>query len=493
MLAVTSSCLGMGCCNGSKARQAAYRDDNGWRDEVESPRGVEVNEFLDTVMPKGALEANGHNKVEEFFISPAASLCPQHLEAVQEGDEATTGGTKPVPTPRETSRELATRDVSRESRESFHTCVSHESALLRIKSTPLPQLQDDATSTGSPLSRQHHIQVKSVTCPLPATGQLSEPMGVSHSGSIGLVDGGPCVVGMPSLLSQNGGAGLKSQGLGGGRTSRSLGLSRISNLRRSSMRRGQSDSAVLTKKRNSSSGPTVNRKKGNPNMPSDYSWLCELLRMIIGNQAGGAGSMDRNNPQALKATPLFVVLGACPSSFAPMQAVLYSAVGDSSVEFWWTKPRKNAPESLERLTLDKWSKGPYKNDPGRSKGIYKPLADLFVHTSKKEDQLFKFGLERSIAGGSCTRAFIEDPRVAPPGRYYLYLVWQEEWTQNPLASSKFIKGKIAYQRDPEQGVAAVIFLREYCITNGKLELSDLEEHAGDLLPGVALKELGTLK
>ena len=37
---------------------------------------------------------------------------------------------------------------------------------------------------------------------------------------------------------------------------------------------------------------------------------------------------------------------------------------------------------------------------------------------------------------------------APTPTRCRYLIWQEDWTSNPFARSKFIKGKIAYQRDP---------------------------------------------
>jgi len=386
--------------------------------------------------------------------------------------------------------------------DSFHTCISHESALLRCTNSaqspgPLQEKIDDenASTTSTqirsvrevPMRQLPPIERKSLSCQLPLAGSATS------ADSSFAVSNSMAMVKKESMHSQSA-AGQ------GSRTSRTFGR-RISQIRHS-LRKSPTDPGQVSRnsKRHSQNGYAHNgqsspsKKKGNQNMPHDYGWLTELLVMICDNQAGGIGSMDRNSKDALRATPLFVVCGACPSTWAPMQAVLYSAIGqgESSVDFWWTKPRKNAPEILERLTLDRWAKGPYKNDPGRSKSIYKPLADLFTHASKKDDQLFKFGMEAASPGGSCTRAFIEDPRTAPPGRYYLYLVWQEEWTQNPLASNKFIKGKIAYQREPERGVAAVIFLREYCITNGKLQLSEVEEPASEVLPGASLKEIGTL-
>lgn len=241
---------------------------------------------------------------------------------------------------------------------------------------------------------------------------------------------------------------------------------------------------------------------GNKNMPSEYSWLSELLEMIVKNETFGVGSLDRSNTHAQSTSPLFVVCGACPSSFAPMQAILYSAVGKGteSIDFWWIKPVKGHPELFEQMTLSRWAKGPHKNDPGRSKPIYKPLGDLFIgNGNTKVQQDYRFGIEYSAPSQECStplqRAFIEDPRGSPPARYYLYFVWQEEWTSNPLASNKFIKGKIAYQREPHRGLEAVIFLREYCILNGRMELAEADEPTppGTILPNTALKELGALK
>jgi len=239
--------------------------------------------------------------------------------------------------------------------------------------------------------------------------------------------------------------------------------------------------------------PGYYKDRQNPNMPGEYSWVVELLEMIVKNETSGVGSLDRSSPHAQATSPLFVVCGACPSSFAPMQAVLYSAVGPGgAIDFWWTKPVKGDPSSLERGSLDRWGKGPLKNDPGRSKAIYKPLGDLFSGHGDKAKQEYCFGLE-PVAGTQ--RAFIEDPRRLPPARYYLYFVWQEEWTSNPFSSDKFIKGKIAYQREPLRGLHASVFLREYCIQNGKMSLADVEEAVppNTILPNSACKELGALK
>jgi hypothetical protein len=241
----------------------------------------------------------------------------------------------------------------------------------------------------------------------------------------------------------------------------------------------------------------LRRKYQNQNMPTDYGWMSELLELILKNETAGIGSLDGSTRNAQVTSPLFVVCGACPSSWAPMQAVLFSAVGSgvSNIDFWWIKPVKGQTNLLEKNTLHRCSKGPHKNDPGRSKPIYKPIGDLFVgNGNSKVKQDFQFGMEMIL---STQRAFIEDPRGSgnPPPRYYIYLVWQEEWTQNLLSSNKFIKGKIAYQRDPLRGLEALIFLREYCISNGKMDLADHEEPMprNTVLPSAVLKDLCLLK
>ena len=92
-------------------------------------------------------------------------------------------------------------------------------------------------------------------------------------------------------------------------------------------------------------------------------------------------------------TPLFVVAGACPSSFAGVQAVMYAAMqpaaaagaaaavgspgapaagGSGSapeVDFWWVKPRADARRQLDKGTLPRNVSGPHKNTPGGSAAV----------------------------------------------------------------------------------------------------------------------------
>lgn len=494
------------------------RKKNLWKENGNGHATDFTAEFQDVGPGSPNLGVHSYNGLD--MSDPTASWIsatgnPRILESVDEEDDSSNSQLRPV------LQRVPSGD-------SFHTCISHESVLQRSINGTQSHNRERSDEELSTTSTAFRSGLTSLREPCLAARQIAPTASQSmqprpYSG--GYETGSTSIGKRPSLTShQDGGTqsvvsafmGTGSQSMNKPLQSEELGRSqrlgqrikRISHLRRSMRGKpGETKPAetesipIKTVRRISLNGHSNGckeakdsppKKRGNPNMPHDYAWVTELLEMICSNQAGCVGSVDRNNPAALKATPLFVVCGACPSGWAPMQAVLYSAIGDNGVDFWWTKPRKQAPDLLERLTLDRWSKGPYKNDPGRSKGIYKPLADLFTADKcGKEDQQFKFGLEP--ANGSCRRAFIEDPRKQPPGRYYLYFVWQEEWTQNPLASNKFIKGKIAYQREPERGLSAVMFLREYCITNGKLELSEVEELASEVLPGATLKELGTLK
>lgn len=412
--------------------------------------------------------------------------------------------------------------------ESFHTCISQETALRKMiqESAPPPpskprqktaHFADGAPPGASPGARSAETPHTLSTIDSSLSGRSDiDHTGSAECGAAGAVptirsapaglaeivmlpeDAGERSATASSTMGRPGpsvarrtsgfGAIRKSMTSGWGSSSRGL-AGRMS--RRVSTKDGSS--FEQTKSRRAS---FVKRVGGqNPNMPAEFLWLKELFEMIIKNETFGVGSLDRSSPHAQATSPVFIVFGSCPSSFAPMQAIMYSAVGKGSeaIDFWWVKPVKNHPEMFERSHLDRWVKGPNKNDPGRSKSIYKPLGDLFVGASSKVKQEFHFGME-FIAGTQ--RAFIEDPRHKPPSRYYLYFVWQEEWTTTPWASNKFLKGKIAYQREPHRGLEALTFLREFCVMNDKMELADVEEPTtpNTVLPlGNSLKELGALK
>jgi hypothetical protein len=68
----------------------------------------------------------------------------------------------------------------------------------------------------------------------------------------------------------------------------------------------------------------------NRNTPSHYGWVRELLEQIARCEPPPVQDADVVGAYG---DPLFVVLGACPSMFAGMQAVMYSAMASSSSRY----------------------------------------------------------------------------------------------------------------------------------------------------------------
>ena len=62
---------------------------------------------------------------------------------------------------------------------------------------------------------------------------------------------------------------------------------------------------------------------------------------------------------------------------------------------------------------------------------------------------------------------------------WIYFIWQEEWSTSLLSTKKFLKGKIVYQRDPEE---PAFYVRQYEIKGEELRIGELEE--GPFGPGV---------
>merc|ERR1712137_1088782 len=146
-------------------------------------------------------------------------------------------------------------------------------------------------------------------------------------------------------------------------------------------------------------------------------------------------------------TPLFFVIGACPSGFAGMQAVMYSASEKNEVDFWWVKPMKKSPDEIEKQTLNRNAHGPNKNDPGYSKKFLAPLGEIFQEGQNKGGWRFSIETVTSRKGLKAPRACIECTEgPSQTGLLYLHLFWQEDWTSNPFARSRYIKGKIVYQK-----------------------------------------------
>lgn len=236
----------------------------------------------------------------------------------------------------------------------------------------------------------------------------------------------------------------------------------------------------------------------NKNRPSQYAWLGSLLGQIA---AGCAPIVADDSVPTTRGVPLFVVAGACPSVLAGMQAIMFSAMRDRAgppkpvthpiegfgphapsacgsasaaglrFDFWWVKPRSSTSKELEPHTLHKHSYGPHKNEAGRSRAVYLPIAALWeddvgavasggklrfgVSTCRCAHCRRQVGAVDAMAPGQmasdaaidsslvATRAWIES--VETGERYVLILVWLEDWS-TPFARSKFMRGKIVYQR-----------------------------------------------
>ena len=89
------------------------------------------------------------------------------------------------------------------------------------------------------------------------------------------------------------------------------------------------------------------------------------------------------------------------------------------------------------------------------------------------------------ASGPAPRALIVD--VESRAHYYIYLIWQEDWTSNPFARSKYIKGKLVYQRDP---TLPEYFARPYAYRDGVLSVpphAELEEAVAEPMPTDAIQ------
>lgn len=215
----------------------------------------------------------------------------------------------------------------------------------------------------------------------------------------------------------------------------------------------------------------------NKNRVGSYPWLTQLLESVVANSSEPLEDLSTGCP----GRPLFVVAGACPNSFCGMQAVLYALMHTPRlIDFWWVKPSATDANSIEPQTINRHAKGAHKNDPGRSRALYAQFADLFSlgddedmlrKSTKGGGGLLRFGVARHGAMLP-ERAFIE--QVVSGERYYVYFIWQEDWTSNPFARSKFIRGKIAYQRDP---AAPQLYVRPYAYRDGTLDVpQDAQEY-----------------
>lgn len=234
----------------------------------------------------------------------------------------------------------------------------------------------------------------------------------------------------------------------------------------------------------SSPASVMSKPSINTNTPGDYIWLQEILWTVVRNEAHALGVADTATGKPF--TPIFFVLGSCPSTYCSMQAVMYSVSKDLDIDFWWVKPQKLEVARLEPNTLSHNTIGPYKNDPGRSKHLYKTFADMFSQRFGGQSGMY-FGIERitNKAGQFTFRAYLEQKQHG--SKMYLYMVWQEDWTSNPFSTNPYIKGKIVYQKNLK---AFEFFSRQYCLQNGSIFISEVEERPfKTILPSKEIKEL----
>lgn len=230
---------------------------------------------------------------------------------------------------------------------------------------------------------------------------------------------------------------------------------------------------------------------GNSNLPQDYRWLESTLAILASNGGGSLGCQDLTTGKQF--FPLFFLIGSCPNMWCGMQVVMYCVSLDGDVDFWWVKPavKDGDVADVERATLNRHAKGPHKNDPGRSKQFLKPLADYFLNKERLVDGT-TFGIERVGSGdeSKCMRAFLQRPSPSPggqPHKFYLDVVWQEDWGTAIFARTSYIKGKLVYQKE---AAGPQFFARQYSIANNKIMLFDQEEPSDEgVLPGDFIKEL----
>lgn len=213
-------------------------------------------------------------------------------------------------------------------------------------------------------------------------------------------------------------------------------------------------------------------KVTNPNRPAEYGWLVEAFEAICGNTANRLGAKTEDQ---VPATPLFVVAGACPTralvGSTPMQAVMYFQCAEA-IRFWWVKPDPDQGHSkLGKVFLTAQTNGEHKNLAGKSASkAYQPLVKFFEEGSCGELQ---FRVEE-VDG--CLRACI----IVGSQQLWLYCVWQEEWSRM-LAKTKFIKGSLAYQRNPHE---QQFYMRCYDITDEKLTIEPQSGEKGPFGPEV---------
>jgi hypothetical protein len=211
------------------------------------------------------------------------------------------------------------------------------------------------------------------------------------------------------------------------------------------------------------------------NQPEKYVWTEALLTRIT--QCGADKvAVGPSGP----ATPLFLVVGSCPSTLVPMQVMMFaldssSTVSEPRIEFWWIKPQPKNPRALEPGYLKYQVSGSQKNAAGMSKPFFQGIADLFgkIHSGCRWQVQDVDGAPRCV---------IED---AEGLRMYVYMCWLEDWA-SPASRQKFVRGKLCFELSACSGV---FYDRTFEIVDGRFLLAQLfgEACGPSPLPGQAVK------
>lgn len=229
------------------------------------------------------------------------------------------------------------------------------------------------------------------------------------------------------------------------------------------------------------------KPSGNSNKPGDFVWLEYCLDQLAANKAASLGCAGEHGDPL---TPILFVIGGCPNSMCGIQAVMFAVSAKSVVDFWWVKPNKQSPKEIEHETLKRHETGKHKNAPGRSAPFYQPLADLFQQGVRVRDWEFGLAPANSESGTQIVRAFLRHGK-APDETLYILFMWQEDFPLNPFARSKYIKGKLVYQRSFG---SAEYFSRQYELHDGAISIADFEEGpVSTVLPGESLKTLWDIR
>lgn len=229
--------------------------------------------------------------------------------------------------------------------------------------------------------------------------------------------------------------------------------------------------------------------------PAQYDWTTALMEQIATGKANDAAVKDGK-----PATPLFLIMGTCPSMLVPMQVLMMVQQGHAgsgaldfgvqavrpNLDFWWIKPTKDGKQ-LEPGYLTFQDQGKQKNAPGASRPVFQGIADLFQSSSNDDANSLAYDRYEwtvELVGGTA-RAVVRND--ASGEALYLYMVWIEDWTANPMASKKYVRGKLLYQLDP---TAPVFYDRTFDVVDGQVRIA---KFAGDpfgpsSMPSAKIKE-----